>query len=40
MEAATMDVHSQVDVTCDACGTRIRTRLEGEPAFLFPSVVS
>ena len=33
-------IDTQVDVTCDACGTRIRTRLEGEPAFLFPSVGS
>lgn len=33
-------IDTQVDVTCDACGTRIRTRLEAEPAFLFPSVAS
>lgn len=31
-------IDTQVDVSCDACGTRIRTRLEAEPAFLFPSV--
>jgi hypothetical protein len=33
-------IDTQVDVPCDACGARIRTRLEGEPGFLFPSVVS
>jgi len=33
-------IDTQVDVSCDACGTRIRTRLEAEPAFLFPSVAS
>jgi len=33
-------IDTQVDVPCDACGTRIRTRLEAEPAFLFPSVAS
>ena len=33
-------IDTQVDVPCDACGARIRTRLEGEPAFLFPSVAS
>jgi len=33
-------IDTQVDVPCDVCGTRIRTRLEGEPVFLFPSVAS
>jgi len=33
-------IDTQVDVSCDACGARIRTRLEAEPGFLFPSVVS
>jgi len=33
-------IDTQVDISCDACGTRIRTRLEAEPAFLFPSVAS
>ena len=33
-------IDTQVDVPCDACGARIRTRLEGEPVFLFPSVAS
>ena len=33
-------IDTQVDATCDACGARIRTRLEAEPGFLFPSVAS
>jgi len=33
-------IDTQVDIPCEACGTRIRTRLEAEPAFLFPSVAS
>ncbi|HRT97566.1 MAG TPA: hypothetical protein P5532_24430 [Planctomycetota bacterium] len=33
-------IDTQVDVPCEACGTRIRTRLEAEPGFLFPSVAS
>jgi len=33
-------IDTQVDVPCDACGARIRTRLEAEPGFLFPSVAS
>ena len=33
-------INTQVDVSCDSCGARLRTRLEAEPAFLFPSVVS
>jgi len=33
-------IDTAVDVSCDSCGARIRTRLEAEPAFLFPSVVS
>jgi len=32
-------IDTAVDVSCDSCGARIRTRLEAEPAFLFPSVV-
>ena len=31
-------IDTTVEVECDGCGTRIRTRLEAEPAFLFPSV--
>ena len=31
-------IDTAVEVECDGCGTRIRTRLEAEPAFLFPSV--
>lgn len=27
-----------VEVICEGCGTKIRTRLEAEPAFLFPGV--
>ena len=33
-------IDTAVDVSCDSCGVRIRTRLEAEPAFLFPSVAS
>ncbi|MFW6162588.1 MAG: hypothetical protein ACODAJ_07435 [Planctomycetota bacterium] len=33
-------IDTQVDAPCDACGARIRTRLEAEPGFLFPSVAS
>ena len=32
-------IDTAVDVSCDSCGARIRTRLEAEPAFLFPSAV-
>ena len=31
-------IDTTVEVECDGCGTRIRIRLEAEPAFLFPSV--
>jgi hypothetical protein len=31
-------IDTVVEVECEGCGTRIRTRLEAEPAFLFPSV--
>ena len=31
-------IDTAVEVECEGCGTRIRTRLEAEPAFLFPSV--
>jgi hypothetical protein len=31
-------IDTVVEVECDGCGTRIRTRLEAEPAFLFPTV--
>jgi hypothetical protein len=31
-------IDTAVEVECDGCGTPIRTRLEAEPAFLFPSV--
>ncbi len=33
-------IDTQVEIPCDACGARIRTRLEAEPGFLFPSVAS
>lgn len=29
-------IDTSVETECDGCGTRIRTRLEAEPAFLFP----
>jgi hypothetical protein len=31
-------IDTSVEVACDGCGTRIRTHLEAEPAFLFPAV--
>jgi len=33
-------IDTAVDIPCESCGTRIRTRLEAEPGFLFPSVGS
>ena len=31
-------IDTSVETDCDGCGTKIRTRLEAEPAFLFPGV--
>ncbi len=31
-------IDTSIEMPCDACGTLLRTRLESEPAFLFPSV--
>lgn len=31
-------IDTSVETECDGCGTKIRTRLEAEPAFLFPGV--
>jgi hypothetical protein len=31
-------IDTSIEVACDCCGARIRTRLEAEPAFLFPAV--
>ncbi|MBT8341084.1 MAG: hypothetical protein HKP58_03600 [Desulfatitalea sp.] len=31
-------IDTSVESECDGCGTRVRTRLEAEPAFLFPTV--
>ena len=31
-------IDTAVEVVCEACGTLLRTRLEAEPAFLFPGV--
>ena len=31
-------IDTTVEIECDSCGTSIRTRLEAEPAFLFPGV--
>ena len=31
-------IDTSVEIECDGCGTKIRTRLEAEPAFLFPGV--
>ena len=33
-------IDTRVDLSCDFCGTRTRTRLEAEPVFLFLSVAS
>ena len=33
-------IDTVVDVDCESCGARIRTRLEAEPGFLFPGVLS
>ena len=31
-------IDTAVELDCDSCGTRTRTRLEAEPSFLFPGV--
>jgi hypothetical protein len=31
-------IDTEVEVICQGCGNRIKTRLEGEPNFLFPSL--
>jgi len=31
-------IDTNIECDCDSCGTRIRTRLEAEPSFLFPGV--
>ncbi len=31
-------IDTVIECACDACGTRLRTRLEAEPSFLFPGV--
>jgi len=31
-------IDTAVELDCDSCGTRIRTRMEAEPSFLFPGV--
>ena len=31
-------IDTSVETECDGCGSKIRTRLEAEPAFLFPGV--
>jgi len=33
-------VDTSIELDCDSCGARIRTRLEAEPGFLFPGVRS
>jgi hypothetical protein len=33
-------IDTAIELDCDSCGTRIRTRLEAEPGFLFPGVRS
>lgn len=31
-------IDTAIELDCESCGTRIRTRLEAEPSFLFPGV--
>lgn len=31
-------IDTTIECDCESCGTRIRTRLEAEPSFLFPGV--
>ena len=31
-------IDTTIEIDCDSCGARIRTRLEAEPSFLFPGV--
>ncbi|MCP3879524.1 MAG: hypothetical protein GY701_14210 [Sulfitobacter sp.] len=38
MSSVDAGIDTSVEVECDDCGTRIRSRLEAEPAFLFPGV--
>jgi hypothetical protein len=38
MDRVDAGIDTSIEVACDGCGTRIRTRLEAEPAFLFPAV--
>jgi len=33
-------IDTNIECDCDSCGTRIRTKLEAEPSFLFPGVRS
>jgi hypothetical protein len=31
-------IDTTIELDCDSCGSRIRTKLEAEPSFLFPGV--
>jgi len=36
MQRVDAGIDTTIETDCDSCGSRIRTRLEAEPAFLFP----
>jgi len=38
MREADAGIDTTIETECEACGTKLRTRLEAEPAFLFPGV--
>lgn len=38
MRAVEGGIDTAIETECEACGTTLRTRLEAEPAFLFPGV--
>lgn len=40
MQRVDAGIDTTIEASCDSCGARIRTRLEAEPAFLFPGLRS
>ncbi|MCE5314005.1 MAG: hypothetical protein ABFD49_07020 [Armatimonadota bacterium] len=40
MQRVDAGIDTAIETGCDTCGARIRTRLEAEPAFLFPGIRS
>lgn len=40
MQRVDAGIDTTIETGCDSCGARIRTRLEAEPAFLFPGIRS